>query len=196
MKFWAKSAFAILPALLLLGCGTSGEVKEGMGGAEGQATQPAAGMEEGGATAQGAGSEGEMAGEHMGGEVIVEGVEQLNPLDDPNSLLATRVIYFDFDKSEVRPEFRDVINAHAEYLAAHPDVHVTIEGHADERGTREYNMALGERRANAVKRLMVLQGVADDQLRIISYGEERPVALGHNEEAWALNRRAVIDYER
>lgn len=195
MKFWVKSALAILPALLLLGCGTSGEVQEEGAGGMGQATQQEVGAEQG-AMAQGAGSEGGMEGEHMGAESMATEAAPLDPLEDPNSPLATRVIYFDFDKSEIKPEYREVLNAHAEYLATHPDVHVTIEGHADERGTREYNMALGERRANAVKRLLVLQGVADDQIRVISYGEERPVALGHNEEAWALNRRAVIDYER
>jgi peptidoglycan-associated lipoprotein len=117
-----------------------------------------------------------------------------DPLENPNSLLATRVIYFDFDQSTVRADYLDVISAHADYLAANPQVAVRLEGHADERGTREYNLGLGERRANAVRSLMMAQGVADNQLVVVSYGEERPTAYEHNEEAWALNRRVELVY--
>ncbi len=119
---------------------------------------------------------------------------QGDPLENPNSLLATRVIYFDFDQSTVRADYLDVISAHADYLAANPQVAVRLEGHADERGTREYNLGLGERRANAVRSLMMAQGVADNQLVVVSYGEERPTAYEHNEEAWALNRRVELVY--
>ena len=196
MKFWAKAALAILPALLLLGCGTSGEVKDETAGGAGEATEVTTGAGSSAST-QGAGEGAGMSGERMGG-----GAEEsttttsLDPLNDPNSLLSKRVIYFDFDKSDIKDEFRDILNAHAEYLASHPSVNVTIEGHTDERGTREYNIALGERRANAVKRMLTLQGVSASQIRVISYGEERPAALGHDERAWALNRRAIIDYLR
>jgi len=197
MKFWAKAALAILPALLLIGCGTSGEVKEEIAGGAGEATEVTTG-EGASASTRGAGEGAGMMGERMGGgaEEAAAAAAVLDPLDDPNSLLSKRVIYFDFDKSDIRSEFRDILNAHAEYLANNPSVNVTIEGHCDERGTREYNIALGERRANAIKRMLTLQGVAASQIRVISYGEERPVALGHNEEAWALNRRGVIDYQR
>lgn len=115
-------------------------------------------------------------------------------LDDPDSILAKRTVYFDFDSSEVNPEDREVILAHANYLAAHPNAKVILEGHADERGTREYNMALGERRAKAVRQLMLLQGPSADQIDFVSFGEERPVALGHDEDAWRLNRRVEILY--
>ncbi len=115
-------------------------------------------------------------------------------LSDPNSPLAKRVFYFDFDSAEVSAEDRAALRAHAEFLAAHPGISAVLEGHADERGTREYNMALGERRAKAVAKLLVLQGAARDQLQTISFGEERPVALGHDEEAWRLNRRVEILY--
>ncbi|MDH5446614.1 MAG: peptidoglycan-associated lipoprotein Pal [Gammaproteobacteria bacterium] len=108
--------------------------------------------------------------------------------------IENRVIYFDFDKSEVKTEFQQLITAHAEYIAGHPDITVVLEGHADERGTREYNIALGERRAKAVKEMLVLQGVAEKQLQVISFGEERPVALGHDESAWSLNRRVELLY--
>jgi peptidoglycan-associated lipoprotein len=115
-------------------------------------------------------------------------------LENPNSLLATRVIYFDFDQSSVRSDYLDVIRAHADYLASHPQVTVRLEGHADERGTREYNLGLGENRANSVRSLMLAQGVAENQLVVVSYGEERPAAFEHNEEAWALNRRVELIY--
>lgn len=115
-------------------------------------------------------------------------------LDDPNSLLAKRVVYFEFDSSVVRDEFTAVIEAHAAYLADHPGAKVTLEGHGDERGTREYNMALGERRAKAVRQFLMLQGASSGQLDVVSYGEERPVALGHEEDSWRLNRRVEIVY--
>lgn len=196
MKFWAKAALAILPALLLLGCGTSGEVKdETAAGGAGDATEVASG-EGSAASTRGTGEDSGLSGERLGGGAEETAATAVDPLDDPNSLLSKRVIYFDFDKSDIKDEFRDILNAHAEYLASHPSVNVTIEGHTDERGTREYNIALGERRANAVKRMMTLQGVSASQIRVISYGEERPAALGHDERAWALNRRAIIDYLR
>ena len=117
-----------------------------------------------------------------------------DPLENPNSLLATRVIYFDLDQSTVRADYLDVISAHADYLAANPQMVLRLEGHADERGSREYNLGLGENRANAVRNLMLAQGVADNQLLVVSYGEERPAAIEHNEEAWALNRRVELIY--
>jgi peptidoglycan-associated lipoprotein len=117
-----------------------------------------------------------------------------SPLDDPSSLLSKRVIYFDFDRAEIKPEFRDIIRAHAEYLTNNSRTRIVLEGHTDERGTREYNMGLGERRANAVRSMLTLQGVSSNQIETVSYGEERPVALGHDEESWRLNRRVEIVY--
>ena len=117
-----------------------------------------------------------------------------DPLEDPNSPLATRVIYFDFDQSGIRMDYRDVVRAHAEYLAVNPQVVVRIEGHADERGTREYNLGLGESRANSIRSLLMADGVADSQMIMVSYGEERAASYEHNEEAWALNRRVELIY--
>lgn len=117
-----------------------------------------------------------------------------HPLDDPASLLSKRVVYFEFDESVILDEDRPILEAHAEYLAQNPGAAVTLEGHADERGTREYNLALGERRAQSVRQFMSLLGASGQQLRTVSYGEERPAATGHNEEAWALNRRVEIIY--
>lgn len=114
--------------------------------------------------------------------------------DNPESLLSKRVIYFDFDKSTVRPEFRDLIAAHAAYMASSGTARVTLEGHADERGTREYNLGLGERRGNAVEGLLSAQGARGNQTSVVSYGEERPVCRVSDEECWSLNRRVEIVY--
>ena len=103
-------------------------------------------------------------------------------------------VYFDFDRFDIKPEFREAVLAHAAYLAKNPSATVKIEGHCDERGTREYNIALGDRRATSVRQLLKLQGVADKQIATISFGEERPVALGHDEDSWWQNRRAVFAY--
>jgi peptidoglycan-associated lipoprotein len=114
--------------------------------------------------------------------------------DNPESLLSKRVIYFDFDKSTVRPEYRNIVSAHADYLAAHGSARVTLESHADERGTREYNLGLGERRGNAVAGLMSAQGARADQLSVVSYGEERPTCRVTHESCWGQNRRVEIVY--
>lgn len=119
---------------------------------------------------------------------------QGSALENPDSLLYTRKIYFDFDRSEIRPDFVAVLRAHAEYLSANPGADLTIEGHCDERGSREYNIGLGERRADAIQRFLEAEGVSRAQINTISYGEERPDSLGHNEEAWSLNRRGVLVY--
>ncbi len=119
---------------------------------------------------------------------------QGNPLDDPASLLSNRTVYFEYDASEIKGPDRPVIEAHGRYLADNPSATVTLEGHADERGSREYNIALGEQRANAVRQLMALLGASASQIKVISYGEERPAADGSNEQAWSLNRRVEIIY--
>ena len=99
--------------------------------------------------------------------------------------LARTVIYFDFDKSEIKPEFADVVLAHARNLTSHPNLKLKLEGNTDERGTREYNIGLGERRAQAVRRALMLQGVAESQLTTVSFGAERPAVEGDDEAAWA-----------
>ncbi len=110
------------------------------------------------------------------------------------ALAAQRVIYFDFDSSDIRPEFVDVIAAHGRFLAGNATVRVRLEGHTDERGSREYNIGLGERRAQTVKRALALQGVQESQITTVSYGEERPAAAGSDENAWSKNRRVEIVY--
>lgn len=114
--------------------------------------------------------------------------------DNPESLLSKRVIYFDFDKSTIRPEYRGIVQAHAAYLASSGSARMTLEGHADERGTREYNLGLGERRGNAVSGLMSAQGGRGSQLTVVSYGEERPTCRVSDDECWSMNRRVEIVY--
>lgn len=116
-----------------------------------------------------------------------------SPLDDPK-YLNNMVIYFDFDSSDIRSDNIPVLRAHANQMVKNASKRVTIEGHCDERGSREYNMALGERRANMVKRFMVAEGVSDSQITTISYGEERPAEEGSGESSWSMNRRAVFVY--
>jgi peptidoglycan-associated lipoprotein len=109
-------------------------------------------------------------------------------------LLAKRVIYFDFDSSEIKGEGTDIVAAHAKYLTNNPTARVRLEGHTDDRGSREYNIGLGERRAQSVRRALLLQGATDAQLSTVSYGDERPAVAGHDEEAWSKNRRVEIVY--
>jgi peptidoglycan-associated lipoprotein len=106
------------------------------------------------------------------------------------------VIYFDYDQTEIRSEFNDTLSAHGQYLAQNPRVQIRLEGHADERGSREYNIGLGERRAQAVRRMLTLQGATNEQLSTVSYGEERPAAVGSDEEAMSLNRRVELVYRQ
>jgi peptidoglycan-associated lipoprotein len=117
-----------------------------------------------------------------------------NPLSPATGEPLTRVFYFDFDRAVLRPDSLAALEQHAAHLRENPDRRVVIEGHTDERGTREYNMALGERRADAVRAFLVSNGVRRAQLDIVSYGEERPVNPASNEAAWALNRRAEMVY--
>jgi peptidoglycan-associated lipoprotein len=114
--------------------------------------------------------------------------------DNNESLLSKRVIYFDFDKSNVKAEYRDIVAAHAAFLASKSIARVTLEGHADERGTREYNLGLGERRGNSVTGLLTAGGASGSQLEVVSYGEERPVCRVSDEDCWWQNRRVEIIY--
>jgi len=117
-----------------------------------------------------------------------------DPLNDPSSVLAKRSIYFDVDSYVVKDEFSAVIDAHGKYLASRPDRKVLIQGNTDERGGSEYNLALGQKRADAVRRALALKGVPGSQMEAVSFGKEKPKALGSGEEAWKENRRADIAY--
>jgi len=121
--------------------------------------------------------------------------KKYSPADlDTDSCLRQRVVYFDFDRSEIRPEFQAAVACHADYLRQYPSARVTLEGNADERGTREYNTALGERRGNAVSSAVGAAGASSSQLNVVSYGEERPVCKEHGEGCWQKNRRVEIVY--
>jgi peptidoglycan-associated lipoprotein len=109
-------------------------------------------------------------------------------------LLSKRIVYFDFDRTDIRADSQSVVAAHAAYLSKNPTQKVRLEGHADERGSREYNIGLGERRGQSVRRALALQGVAETQLTTVSYGEERPAVAGSDEQAYAANRRVEIVY--
>lgn len=113
---------------------------------------------------------------------------------DTDSCLRQRVVYFDLDQTVIKPEFQAQVACHAEYLRQFPDARVTLEGNADERGSREYNLGLGERRGNAVQSALSAAGASSSQLNVVSYGEERPVCREHNESCWAKNRRVEIVY--
>jgi len=110
--------------------------------------------------------------------------------------LKVLVVYFDYDQAEIKPEFNDMLAAHGQFLSKNASATLRLEGNTDERGSREYNIGLGERRAQAVRRALMLQGAAANQLTTVSYGEERPASTGSNEEAWRLNRRVELVYSR
>jgi peptidoglycan-associated lipoprotein len=119
----------------------------------------------------------------------------LDPFNDPNSPLYKKSVYFDFDSFVVKSEYQSVVEAHGKYLASTKNRRVVVEGNTDERGGREYNLALGQKRAEAVKQRLMLLGATDTQIETVSFGEEKPKAVGSNEEAWAQNRRADIVYK-
>ncbi|NRO95783.1 peptidoglycan-associated lipoprotein Pal [Paraburkholderia sp. NMBU_R16] len=119
----------------------------------------------------------------------------VDELNNPNSPLAKRSVYFDFDSYSVKDEYQSLLQAHAQYMKSHPDRHILIQGNTDERGTSEYNLALGQKRAEAVRSALRTLGVPDSQMEAVSLGKEKPLAPGHDEASWAQNRRADILYQ-
>jgi peptidoglycan-associated lipoprotein len=140
---------------------------------------------EGSANSNGSASSGGMDGSSMGGGS-----------DMPSDLNAelTMILYFDFDQADLRPQYGDLLAAHASKLSNNSRTKVRLEGHADERGSREYNIGLGERRAQAVRRMLLIQGASSNQISTVSFGEERPAAMGSDEDSWQQNRRVEIKY--
>ena len=118
----------------------------------------------------------------------------VDPLNDTSSILAKRSVYYPFDVSAVQDEDKPTVQAHAQYLSEHSDRTVRLEGNADERGSNEYNLALGQRRADGVKKMLTLGGAKSSQIETASFGEEKPVATGHDESSWTQNRRTDIKY--
>ena len=122
-------------------------------------------------------------------------VVEVDPLNDPNNILSKRSVHYPFDVSAVQEEDKPIVMAHAKYLSEHPDRKVRIEGNCDERGSNEYNLGLGQRRADGVKKMLILGGAQASQIETISYGEEKPVCTEHKEDCWKQNRRSDIKYQ-
>lgn len=173
--------FAALIALTMVACSTT-------------PTNNAPVVDQSGATGAAAGGAQTNAAGAGGVTGNAAGSEAANPLHNPNSILSKRSVYFDFDSFVVKDEYKPLVEAHARYLQSHPDARMTIQGNTDERGSREYNIALGQKRADAVKRMMVLLGANPNQIETVSFGKEKPKNPGHDEAAWAENRRDDIVY--
>ncbi|MBL4851297.1 MAG: peptidoglycan-associated lipoprotein Pal [Gammaproteobacteria bacterium] len=146
-----------------------------------------------GFSVNGIGDNGDVIGSETSG-IGSEGAASLAALEDPDSPLAERIIYFAVDSNVIGNEYTAMIEAHARFLAENPDVNAILEGHTDESGTREYNLALGERRAKSVRDFLLLQGASSSQIETISYGEERPAQFGQDGTSWDQNRRVEILY--
>jgi peptidoglycan-associated lipoprotein len=180
MRKIVSIALLVAGAALLAGCPKKASTIE----------PPTAGSQVGGA-ANGAGAGASTSGSPLDSDATT-GARGLG--GDAGGPVAGKVVYFDFDKSEIKPEFAGVITTNAQTLTSNPNLKVKLEGNTDERGTREYNIGLGERRAQAVRRALMLQGVAANQITTVSFGAERPAVEGDDESAWAKNRRVELVY--
>ncbi|RDH84924.1 MAG: peptidoglycan-associated lipoprotein Pal [endosymbiont of Galathealinum brachiosum] len=189
MKF-TKLVSALMLAGLLAAC-TPDNVKDDDSSTDGS-NQGSNQTNADGAKTGGLNGDGSANGTALNGATVSYDKAAIN---DANNVLAEKVIYFNYDSDQISPDYQELITHHGKYLASNPDMSVRLEGHADERGSREYNVALANRRAQSVRRLVLFQGVNADQVSVISYGEEKPVALGHDDEAWRLNRRVELVYE-
>jgi len=168
-----KSLFGVLLVGLLAGCAGQ-DVKD----------QPQAAVED--RAAKQAGADTQPAGQQS---------VTANPLKDPNNILSKRSVYYDLDKTDVKAEYKPMIEAHSRYLASNKGAKVAVQGNCDERGSREYNIALGNRRADSVRKMMNVMGASDSQIEVVSFGEEKPRAACHDESCWAENRRSDIVYQ-
>ncbi len=182
MKQIVMTACLLAGAVLLAGCPKKPTTIE----------PPVAGTQVGAGSANTAGGAASTSGAPLGGDTAAG--MGARGLGADGGISGRKIIYFDFDKSEIKPEFADIITANARNLTAHPNLKLKLEGNTDERGTREYNIGLGERRAQAVRRALMLQGVPETQLTTVSFGAERPAVEGDDESAWAQNRRVELVY--
>ena len=169
----------ILIVALVAGCSSSGTKPDDSADSSNAAADSQTGSQ--------SGFEGDTPGE--GSEYLEPGMQA-----GDKELLQRTVIYFDFDTAKIRSEFSEVLAAHARYVGANQNRSIRLEGHADERGSREYNIGLGERRSQAVRQVLMLQGAGAVQITTVSYGEEQPAVSGNDEEAWSMNRRVEIVY--
>lgn len=176
-RLWTRHVLAAALVVSLAACGSSVKLDE-------------APVEDRNATGAAAGTGQGQAGMDQGG---VSGVN-VPGIDTPQPAGMERIVFFDFDSFDVRPEATTVLEANARYLKANPNRKVNLEGHTDERGGREYNLALGQKRAEAVRRALALLGVADSQMEPVSFGEEKPAVVGFDESSYAQNRRVELVY--
>jgi peptidoglycan-associated lipoprotein len=173
MKLKLGSFIVLAVMVAITGCSSKGDVKDGDVSIEDRGT----------------GADGAVASGAAGGTDFSS-----YSLDDPNSPLSRRVIYFEYDSAEITDTDQELLTQHSGYLVANPGQHVTLEGSTDERGSREYNIGLGDQRALSVQRILELNGVSPEQITVVSYGEEKPAAEGHSDAAWRLNRRVELVY--
>jgi len=174
-----KTLLAFVAAALLAGCAST------------PTADSKAGVEDRTATASSS------AGAQSGGAVTPvapKAEQQVSPLKDPKNILSKRSVYYDYDKYEVKDEYKPMLQAHARYLAQHADTKMLIQGNCDERGSREYNIALGQKRADGVKKMLLLMGAQDRQIESVSLGEEKPRCTEQTEECYAQNRRSDMLY--
>jgi peptidoglycan-associated lipoprotein len=182
-----KIIFITVLALSMVACGDRIKPDDtGDGGAS-------ASDESGGATAGGIDGAGGLGGTELDGGKLVSYEE--DAINDPNNILSEKIVYFAFDSNAVGDDYIELVKHHGKYLSFNANASVRLEGHADERGTREYNIALAESRAQAVKQLMLYEGASNEQITVISYGEEKPIEFGHDEESMSLNRRVEVVYQ-
>lgn len=174
---------SVLLMLLLAAC-SSKPMKDTPVAVEDKSTEMSQGADTGAAADDGSATSG-----------MAESSMSVNPLTDPSNILSKRTIYFDYDSDEVKSEYRALVEAHAKYLTGHPEARVTLQGHADERGAREYNISLGQRRSASVKQVMNLLGVQDSQIETVSFGEEKASVGCTNDSCWKEDRRVDIVYQ-
>ena len=179
-----KLLSALMLSSLLVACAPE-NVKDG--DSSGDAASQADGVQTGGL-----GGADSTEGSFLSGMTVSFEKDAIN---DTGNVLIEKTIYFDYDSDQISADYQTLIGHHGKYLAANSDMRVRMEGHADERGSREYNVALANRRAQSVRRLVLFQGASAEQIEVVSYGEEKPVALAHDDESWRLNRRVELVYE-
>ena len=185
-----KSLAALLMITLVTACAgpSKSTVDDGAAQNSSQGSGQGSGQD-GGAASSGVGDSGLGQGAVTGGDATAG-----NALGGPAASQENRIIYFEFDRFDIKPEYNAILQAHARYLSSNPGTRVRLEGHADERGSREYNIGLGEKRAQSVRNVLLLQGGSSSQIVTVSFGEERPAVIGSDDEAWSLNRRVEIVY--
>jgi len=190
MKF-NKITIVFCVVLILTGCGNEGVKKRGADNTS-TVVDPHSSVDSTGFNAEGS----QITEVDVDKQLSrVNNLMQTPEFSDSSSPLFKRTIYFDYDSSQVAEEFIPILEAHAHYLIANPNQRITLEGYSDERGTREYNIALGEQRAKAVFKMLQLIGVMGGQMDIVSYGEEKPAVLGSTEQAYSMNRRVNLVYQ-